>query len=187
MLFRSDQLAQGQRSVPELAEACGAHADSLYRLLRGLASVGIFRETDPRHFSLTPLAELLRGDHPQSMRQFARMLGDEHYLAWHDLPTSIRTGQSAFLTRYGCHVFEYYKQQPQRGEIFDGAMSDFSRRYLQPVLDSYDFSGLRHLVDIGGGQGLLLKAVLRRYPQLRGTLFERPEVVAEVKIGRAHV
>ena len=90
----ADQLAQGERSVAELAEAGDAHADSLHRLLRGLASVGLFRETGPQHFGLTPLAELLRSDHPQSMRQFARMLGDEHYLAWHDLPSSIQIGRA---------------------------------------------------------------------------------------------
>ena len=178
----ADRLAEGERTVEELAAACGAHADSLQRLLRGLASVGLFRESDPQRFGLTPLAELLRSDHPQSLRQFARMLGDEHYLAWHNLLTSVRTGQSAFKSRYGCHVFDFYRQNPQRGEIFDGAMTDFSRRFLQPVLNSYDFSGIQHLVDIGGGQGSLLKAVLRLYPRLRGTLLERPEVVGEVTV-----
>ena len=178
----ADLLGEGERSVEELASACGAHADSLHRLLRGLASVGLFRETEPMRFGLTPLAELLRGDHPQSLRQFARMLGDEHYLAWHDLLTSVRTGQSAFVSRYGCHVFDFYTKQPERGEIFDGAMTDFSRRFLEPVLTSYDFSGIHHLVDIGGGLGSLLKAVLRLHPQMRGTLLERPEVVADVRL-----
>ena len=178
----ADRLAAGDLSVVELAAACDVHADSLYRLLRGLASVGLFREGDPQHFGLTPLAELLRSDHPQSLRQFARMLGDEHYLAWHELLTSVRTGRSAFRSRYGCHVFEFYRQQPLRGEIFDGAMTDFSRRFLQPVLDSYDFSGVRHLVDIGGGRGSLLKAVMRLHPPMRGTLLEQPEVAAQVTV-----
>ena len=176
----ADRLAAGELSVAELAAACDA--DSLHRLLRGLASVGLFRESDPQHFGLTPLAELLRSDHPQALRQFARMLGDERYLAWHELLTSVRTGQSALLFRYGCQVFEFYRQQPQRGEIFDGAMTDFSRRFLQPVQDSYHFSGVQHLVDIGGGQGSLLKTVLRLHPPMRGTLLERPEVTAQVTV-----
>jgi len=95
----ADQLAAGERGCEELAAACGADADSLFRLLRGLASLGIFQETAPRHFALTPLAELLRSDHPQSLRMFARMLGDEHYLSWADLLHSVRSGESAFQHR----------------------------------------------------------------------------------------
>ena len=102
----ADQLAAGERPVEELAEACGANADSLFRLLRGLASMGIFQETAPRHFALTPLAELLRSDHPHSMRMVGRLMGDEHYLGWADLLHSVRSGEGAFRHRYGMSVFE---------------------------------------------------------------------------------
>lgn len=104
----ADQLAGGERGVVELAQACGADADSLFRLLRGLAGLGIFEETAPRRFALTPLAELLRSDHPQSLRQFARMLGEEHYLSWADLLHSVRTGENAFRHRHGMPVFAWY-------------------------------------------------------------------------------
>ncbi|MFN9069309.1 MAG: methyltransferase dimerization domain-containing protein, partial [Cyanobacteriota bacterium] len=104
----ADQLAAGEREVADLASACGADPDSLFRLLRGLASLGIFAETGPRRFGLTPLAELLRSDHPHSLRQFARMLGDEHYLSWDDLLHSVRTGESAFRHRYGQGIFAWY-------------------------------------------------------------------------------
>ena len=178
----ADQLSAGERGVEELAAACGADADSLFRLLRGLASLGIFRETGPRRFALMPLAELLRGDHPQSLRQFARMLGAEHYLSWDDLLHSVRTGENAFRHRTGTGIFDWYQGHPQRAEIFDGAMTDFSRQETAAMLATYDFSGLSHLVDVGGGRGELLQTVLRQHGHLRGTLFDQPGVVAPVTV-----
>jgi hypothetical protein len=178
----ADQLAAGEREVADLASACGADPDSLFRLLRGLASLGIFAETEPRRFSLTRLAELLRSDHPQSLRQFARMLGDEHYLSWDDLLHSVRSGESAFRKRYGLGIFDWYKGKPERAEIFDGAMSDYSRQETAAMLASYDFASISHLVDVGGGRGELLQTVLRAHGHLRGTLFDQPAVVAPVTV-----
>lgn len=148
----ADQLAAAEQPVEVLAEACGAEADSLFRLLRGLASLGIFQETAPRQFALTPLAELLRSDHPQSLRMVARMLGDEHYLSWADLLHSVRTGEGAFRHRYGLSVFAWYQQNPHRGAIFDGAMGDHSRSQIEALLTGYDFSGITHLVDVGAAR-----------------------------------
>jgi hypothetical protein len=149
----ADQLADGEQDVATLAAACGADADSLFRLLRGLASLGIFEETEPRQFALTPLADLLRSDHPHSMRMVGRLMGDEHYLGWADLLHSVRTGEGAFRHRYGMSVFEWYQQNPRRGAIFDGAMGDHSRAQIDALLAAYDFSGISHLVDVGGGAG----------------------------------
>jgi hypothetical protein len=178
----ADQLGDGERGVADLAERCRAHPEALFRLLRGLASLGIFQETAPHQFALTPLAELLRSDHPQSLRQFTRMLAGEHYLSWADLLHGVRTGTSPFRHRYGCTVFEWYAQNPERGEIFDGSMTDFSRRETEAMLAGFDFSGIQHLVDVGGGRGGLLQRVLRAYPQLRGTLYDQAEVVAPVQV-----
>jgi hypothetical protein len=178
----ADHLISGERPVDELATACGADADSLFRLLRGLASLGIFQETAPRRFALTALAELLGSDHPHSMRMVARLLGDEHYLGWADLLHSVRTGDGAFRHRYGMDVFTWYKQNPERGAIFDGAMGDHSRAQLAALLAAYDFRGISHLVDVGGGRGMLLQTVLAAYPDLRGTVFDQPQVVAGAAI-----
>lgn len=178
----ADELAAAERSAEDLAAACGAHPDSVFRLLRGLASVGVFRETAPRTFALTPLAELMRSDHPESLRQFLRMLGEEHYLAWDGLLQSVRSGTPAFRERYGCSVFEYYQSHPRRAAIFDGAMTDFSRSETAALLEAFSFEGIEHLVDVGGGRGELLMAVLDRYPGLRGTVFDQPAVVAPVGI-----
>jgi len=178
----ADHLASGEKPVEELAEACGAGTDGLFRLLRGLASLGIFQETAPRQFALTPLAELLRSDHPHSMRMVGRLMGDEHYLGWADLLHSVRTGEGAFRHRYGMSVFEWYQQNPDRGAIFDGAMGDHSRAQIDALLAGYDFSGITHLVDVGGGQGLLVQKVLAAYPSLYGTVFDQPQVVAPVVV-----
>ena len=181
----ADELAASEQSAEDLAAACGADADSVFRLLRGLASVGVFRETAPRTFALTPLAERMRSDHPESMRQFLRMLGEEHYLAWDGLLQSVRSGAPAFRQRYGCSVFEHYQSHPRRAEIFDGAMTDFSRGETAGLLEAYSFEGIDHLVDVGGGRGELLMAVLERHPHLRGTVFDQPAVVAPVSIPAA--
>ncbi len=178
----AEALEAGERDCGDLADACGADADTLFRLLRGLASLGIFEETAPRRFGLTPLAELLRSDHPQSLRQFARMLGAEHYLSWDDLLHSVRSGESAFRHRYGCSVFEWYERHPERGAIFDGAMGDFSRPETEAVLAAFDFSGFRQLVDVGGGRGDLLMAVLRAHPRLQGVVFDQPHVLEPVAV-----
>jgi diacylglycerol kinase (ATP) len=96
----ADQLAAGAREVEELAAACGADPDSLVRLLRGLASLGVFEETAPRRFALTPMAALLRGDHPGSLRQFVRRLGEEHHQSWDDQLYCVRRGESAFRQEF---------------------------------------------------------------------------------------
>jgi hypothetical protein len=178
----ADALAQGPLESEVLAERCGAEADALTRLLRGLASLGVFEQDREGRFQLTPLAELLRSDHPQSMRQFLRMLGEEHYLAWDGLLESVRSGEPAFRRRYGCSVFDHYQQNSRRGAIFDGAMTDVSRRETAAVLAACRFDDLRHVVDVGGGHGQLLKALLLHHPQLRGTLFDQPAVLASAEL-----
>jgi hypothetical protein len=178
----ADALAGGERDCDDLAASCGADGDALFRLLRGLASLGIFQETAPRCFALTPLAALLRSDHPQSLRQFCRMLGEEHYVSWNDLLHSVRTGGSAFRHGHGMSVFEWYQQNPRRAEIFDGAMTDFSRKETEALLAAFDFSGLTPLVDVGGGRGELLQRVLRANPGLRGVVFDQPHVLEPVTV-----
>lgn len=178
----ADALASGEQDVEALAQACGANTDALFRLLRGLASLGVFCESSPRHFTLTPLAELLRSDHPQSLRSFARMLGDEHYLSWDDLLHSVRTGDNAFRYRYGQSIFQWYQDNPERGEIFDRAMGDFSRAETAAMLQTYPFGEVQHLVDVGGGRGELLMEVLRANAHIKGTLYDQPWVVKPVQI-----
>jgi hypothetical protein len=174
----ADALAHGEQPLDRLAQGCGADPASLFRLLRGLASVGVFAETRPEHFSLTPLAELLRSDHPQSLRQFARLVGDEHYLSWAGLLDCVRSGESGFRKRYGTDVFSWYAQHPERAAVFNGAMGDLSRLEVTAFLDAYpDFAAIQHLVDVGGCRGELLEAVLSAHPHMRGTVFDQAAVL----------
>jgi hypothetical protein len=149
----ADQLTAGGRPVEELAEACGAEADGLFRLLRGPGQPGHLRGNRAApvraHAAGGPAAQ--RPSH--SMRMVGRLMGDEHYLGWTDLLHSVRTGEGAFRHRYGMSVFEWYQQNPRRGAIFDGAMGDHSRAQIDALLAAYDFSGISHLVDVGGGAG----------------------------------
>lgn len=174
----ADQLVNGPRSCEDLAIVVGAKPEVLYRLLRALASLGIFTEVSDRQFALTPAAELLRSGTAGSLRNLVMMFGEEHYVAWGELLHSIQTGENAFEHHYGAPVFAYYAQHPASADIFNGAMSDMSRPDTAAVLSSYDFQGIRCLVDVGGGHGQLLSQILAAYPDLTGILYDQPAVVA---------
>lgn len=177
----ADLIAGGTKSVDDLARKTGTHAQSLYRLLRALASVGVFAEQGERNFVLTPLAELLRSDAPNSMRSVLIMMGEEHFRTWADLEYSIRTGKPAFDKLFGKPVFEHLAGDPRSAKIFDEAMVGIHGQETQAMLDAYDFSGIATLADVGGGNGSLLTAALQRYPKLRGLLFDRSHVVERAK------
>ena len=183
----ADRLNDGPKTADDLATATGTHARSLYRLLRALASVGVFSEGDDRRFSQTPLSECLRRDVPGSQWAMAVMMGDEHYHAWGDLLESVRTGQTAFDRLYGKPIFEYLGERPEQARVFDAAMTSIHGRETQAVLDAYDLSDVGVLADVGGGNGTNLIGVLGRYPEMRGVLFDLPHVVerASVNLERA--
>jgi hypothetical protein len=173
----ADLLKDGPRAPVELAAAAGAHAGSLHRLLRALASVGVFAEDGAGRFGLTPLAERLRGDVPGSQKALALMMGDEHYRAWGELEHCVRTGETGFRKVYGKEIFDYLAEHPAAAKVFDEAMVGVHGGESSPMCDAYDFSGLGTLVDVGGGNGSLLAVVLRRFEHLRGVLYDLPHVV----------
>ncbi len=173
----ADRLARGPQTVAELARQTQTDDRSLYRLLRALASVGVFAEQDEGVFGMTPMAELLRRDRPESMWAFTVMAGDEHYEAYGHLLHSVRTGQPAFEKLHGQPVFPWLQKHPEQAAIFDAAMTGIHGRETEAMLQAYDFSGIGVLADVGGGNGGLLRAVLRQYPRLRGLLCDLPEVV----------
>lgn len=174
----ADLLKDGERTTAELASASGCHEPSLYRLLRALASLGVFTETGPRTFALTPLAECLRGDVPDSVRNMAQFLWSPLCAdGWRELSHCVRTGQTG-LQKLGIgNPFDYWREHPDEAAIFNAAMTDNSRRSSPAVAEAYDFSRFRKLVDVAGGYGLLLTTVLERYPKLEGVLFDLPEVL----------
>lgn len=172
----ADLLQDGPRTVEELAAATATNADALYRVLRALASIGIFAEGEARQFSLTPLAEPLRSDVPGSKRALALMMGDEQFHAWSEIEYSVRTGKTAFEKVFGQPIFDYLGQHPDKARIFDAAMTGIHGRESDAILNGYDFSGIGVLADIGGGNGSQISAVLRRRPAMRGILFDLPHV-----------
>ena len=176
-LALADHLADGPRTVEELAESTGTHARSLYRLLRALASVGVFSEGDDGRFRPTPLGDCLRSDMPGSQWAMAVMMGEEHYRCWGDLLASVRTGETAFDRIYGKPIFEFLGGHPEQAEVFDAAMTSIHGRETRAMLDSYDLSGIGVLADVGGGNGSNLIGILGRHPGMRGVLFDLPHVV----------
>ncbi|MFZ9736913.1 MAG: methyltransferase [Prochlorotrichaceae cyanobacterium] len=176
----ADHLASGAQSCEILAQLTDTHEPSLYRVLRALASVGIFTETQPRTFALTPLSEYLRGDVPLSQRSTAIMLGEkEHYESWSELLYSVQTGQQAFKKRFGVEVFDYFAQHPEAAKVFEQSMNDFSRPETAAILDAYDFSGFKTIVDVGGGYGEMLATILQHTPQAQGILFDEAYVIQD--------
>lgn len=177
----ADHLKDGPKSVDELAEATSTNADALYRLLRALASRGIFAEGESRQFSLTPLAEPLQSDVPGSKRALALMSGDEQFRAWAEIDYSIQTGEIAFEKVYGKPIFEYLGENPDKARIFDAAMVGIHGRESDVILDAYDFSGIGVLADIGGGNGSQIRRILGQHVGLKGILFDLPHVIEPAK------
>ncbi len=177
----ADALAAGPRTADELARETGTHADSLYRVLRALASIGVFRQDDEGRFSGTPLGRLLERDAPGSKRSLARMAGAEWYRSWGALLSSVETGGAAFDRVYGKSFFRYLDANPDRWRIFDAAMTGVHDAETIPVLDAYDFSSFGTIVDVGGGNGLALAALLCRHPETRGILFDLPDVARRAR------
>ncbi len=178
----ADRLKSQPMTVTELAQSTGSHPEALFRVLRALASVGIFAETGPGTFTLTPLASFLDSENPQSVRAAAIMMGDpEHYSSWGNILHAVKTGESSFQNLYGMNVFEYYAQNPAAATVFDQAMTSFSSLEIAGIIADYDFSGIEQLVDVAGGQGSLLTAILQANPKMQGILFDVPEVIARAQ------
>ena len=174
----ADLLKDGPRGNDELARATETHAATLYRVLRFLAGVGLFREVGPRRFALTTLGAGLRSDLPGSISAMALMLLDpSNWQPWGQLLHSVRTGETAFRHVHGLDYFDYQAAHPDVAATFNAAMTSTTARSGTAITEAYDFSGIRRLVDVGGGHGLLLATVLQAYPAMRGVLFDRPEVV----------
>ena len=175
----ADELGAGEKASDELAVATGSHPDSLYRLLRALASVGVLDERPERRFALTPVGECLRRDAPESLAGWAAYVGlPDHWQAWGALLHSVQTGENAFPHVHGANVWEYRVQHPKVSTVFDRAMQDVTRVANDSLLDAYDFGRFATVVDVGGGNGTLLAGLLQRYPTMRGVLFDQPHVVA---------
>jgi hypothetical protein len=173
----AELLADGPRQASELAATTSTHAPSLARMLRLLASAGVFTQQENGAFALTPLGACLRQGNPGSMRSMVMMFAGNHpHSAWQELEYCVRTGEPAFRKRGLVDPFSDPERTPEDDEIFDAAMADFSRLIAITVATAYDFSRIRTVVDVGGGNGALLIGLLQARPHLRGIVFDRPHV-----------
>jgi hypothetical protein len=181
-----DQLADGPKTSQELAGATGAHAPSLHRLLRALTTIKICKELDDGLFELTPSGSMLRSDHPESMRSWALFTGGFQWPVWGHIVDSIRTGESARKILTGKKDFEHLESDPSLAALFNQTMVEITRLISKVVIQAYDFAQFRHIVDVGGGYGGLLAAILQENPGIHGVLLDLPHAreIAQQRINQ---
>jgi hypothetical protein len=179
----SDLLAAAPLSVAELAARTGSHPDSLARLLRALVACGLYRVEADGRYANAELGDALRTDAPDSPAGWAAFVGRPYYWqAWSSLLYSVRTGENAFRHVHGEGVWTYRESHPEEQATFDRAMTAMSQGVGDAVADAYDFGRHGTVVDVGGGRGALLSAVLARHPGVRGMLVDQPAVVAAAEL-----
>ena len=176
----AEKLRNGPKSIAVLAAESGVKDEPLYRVMRALASVGIFTESTPRTFALTPAAELLRRDAKSSMYFLVRWFGCRiHFETFPEMMHSLKTGETVVEKVHGVPCFEYLEKDKKTNDIFNDCMTEFSAVLIPPALDAYDFSWAngKTLVDVAGGHGKVLTEILLKYPGIRGKLFDLEHVV----------
>ncbi len=173
----ADLLKDGPQSCVALATATGADAASLFRLMRALASVGIFSHVRRDCFALSRLAESLQTDTPGSLKAMVMTIGEIHYQACGNLLHSIQTGSPAFNNVFGRSLFDYLQHNAEAADTFNHGMTNLSSMLAYAVLMAYDFTGISSIVDIGGGEGRLLRKVLELNPEMRGAVLDMPATI----------
>lgn len=178
----ADLLKGGPRTVDDLAAAANVHTLALYRILRALASIGVFAEIKGRRFKLTPLAATLQAGVPGSMHAWVSMI-NEHWAwdSWKELLHGVKTSEVPFLKAHGMPIFAYLDKHPKDLEVFGQSMSSLSQIENPAVAAAYRFTGIRTVVDVGGGHGSLLATILKTNPKLRGVLFDQGPVIARAE------
>jgi hypothetical protein len=178
----ADHLKDGPLTVKELAKRTSAHEDSLYRLMRTLASVGVFTEEANSTFRLNSMGSLLVTGVPGSLQVNAEVAGEPWMWGpWGNLMDSIKTGEVAFDKLYGKHTWDWFAENPGPAQLFNSLMDELTAAETRAVLGGYDFSQARVVVDIGGGRGALLEAILGVNSKARGILFDMPHVIEAAK------
>jgi hypothetical protein len=174
----ADLLRNGPRDSDALARQTASHAPSLQRVLRALASVGVLQEDDDGRFALTAIGECLRSDAAEPVGAWAAFVGRPyHWQAWGALLHGVRSGERPFDSVHGTDAWDYRAGHPEEGAIFDAAMTDIMRRANAHLMAAYEFGRFGTVVDVGGGRGAFLGAVLETNPQMRGILLDQPHVV----------
>lgn len=178
----ADHLVDGPKSTRELAKTLGVVEDPLYRVLRLLASQGIFLETAPHIFANSTVSNCLRSDAPLSLRAMARLRGTDFlYRSFGEILYTLRTGEPGREKALGMDGWEYLRGNPEMARLFDDAMTCLARMAAPGIAAAYDFSCWESLMDVGGGNGVLLAAILRAHPTLRGVLGDQPHVLERAR------
>lgn len=178
----ADHLSAGPQPVAELARRTNASADALYRLLRPLIAIGVFAEPSPKTIALTPASDMLRADHPQTLRDMVLWIDSRfHFEVWADLEHSVRTGTPAVEHLYGKPCFEIFDSKPEVAQTFNAGMTALSGKLASAILEVYDFSTIPTLMDVAGGHGQVLCEILRANPKMRGILFDVASVIDGAK------
>ena len=175
----ADAVARRPLTPEALAHQLGAHAPALRRVLRALASTGVFAEDARGRFRLTPAAKVLQRDAPGSLRDFACMMVDDYnWQAWAALDRAVVNGALPFDQVHGEPIFDYLAKHPEDEALFAASMASISGAENAAIARAYPFGKLHTLVDVGGAHGHLLATILRRHRKLRGILYDQPQVVA---------
>jgi len=178
----ADLLKDGPRTVDQLAMAASVQAPALNRVLRALASVGIFSETTGRRFKLTPLAATLQTGIPGSLHAWTLMINEKYtWDSWEELLHGVKTHEIPFVKAHGVMPFEYLERHPEDLAVFGESMTSLSGTENPAIASAYPFSKIGTLVDIGGGYGSLLATILRANPKLHGVLFDQASVIARAQ------
>jgi O-methyltransferase domain/Dimerisation domain len=179
----ADHLAKGPRSVAELAQETHTNEDALYRVLRALSSVGIFEAQSDRKFALNANSHFMRAEVPGSLRDMVLWMTNKlHFDTWGEMMHSVQTGQSAIEHVFKKPCFEVFEPGVEHTVEFNNAMTNFSQANIPAVLAAYDFSGIDTLVDIGGGHGYLLCEIVKKYPAMKGIVFDMEQVVSGARV-----
>jgi len=177
-----DLKTNGPKTTKDLADAAIVDEDSLYRILRALASIGYLNQLADGRFELTPVSELLLQDHPESFHGMATLYGDVVVSDMSNFPETLKTGTSVVELNNGGKTFwQLLEQQPVTAGAFDRQMATWTQLHAATVTKSYDFSSARSVVDIGGGRGTMMREILVANPQAKGVILDRPEVVIQTK------
>ena len=173
----ADILSNGSKTAEELAKATGVNSRSIYHLMRSLISVGVFSTEDNEKFQLNPMGKHLLTGTSDSLRGTVMAMGDEMYQAWGNLLYGIKTGKTAFNHNFNRDLYSYLKQDSEASLNFNEWMKETTREWLLPVLEAYDFSEVKTLVDVGGSIGTLTAVILNANPKMQAILFDREDVV----------
>ncbi|MEE9286994.1 MAG: methyltransferase [Gammaproteobacteria bacterium] len=179
----TDLMATGSLSAQELAQNVDVDVGALYRVLRILAGIGVLHESDDHRFSLTPLGETLRRDSTQSVRDYVLLFHEIHYKNLVNTMHSVRTGEPAFAETFGKPFFQFLQSNPDASGIFQAGLASRARIDIAVLLEAYDFSDARQIVDVGGGSGALLSAILTRFDNVTGVLFDLAPAIEAAKSG----